>query len=57
LCAVLAVLPYALSSGITPPILEPVLLVLGIFLFGLLAGLIAASKVARMHLLDALRGS
>ncbi|MCO8122110.1 FtsX-like permease family protein [Stieleria sp. TO1_6] len=56
-CAVIAVLPHALSSGIRPPIIEPILLVLGIVVFGLLAGLIAAGKVVRMHLLDSLRGS
>ena len=57
LCAVIAVLPHALSSGMTPPILEPIIVVLGIVAFGLIAGLIAAGKVVRMRLLDALRGT
>ncbi|WP_233148620.1 FtsX-like permease family protein [Rhodopirellula sp. MGV] len=57
LCAVLAVLPYAWSQGITPPVLEPILIVAGIFVFGLFAGLVAAIQVARMRLLDSLRGS
>jgi ABC-type antimicrobial peptide transport system permease subunit len=57
LCAIVAVLPHALSNGITPPIVEPVLLVAGIFLFGLVAGLVAAGRVVRMRLLESLRGS
>ena len=56
-CAVIAVLPHALSQRMTPPIAEPILLVLGIVVFGLIAGLLAAWKVSRMQLLDALRGS
>ncbi|MFU7557313.1 FtsX-like permease family protein [Roseiconus sp. JC912] len=56
-CAILAVLPYAWSQGTSPPIIEPLALVLGIFVFGLLAGLIAAVQVSRMRLLDSLRGS
>ncbi|KAA5538773.1 FtsX-like permease family protein [Roseiconus nitratireducens] len=56
-CAVIAVLPYAVASGITPPIVEPVLLLLGIVAFGLLAGLVAAGKVIRMPLLESLRGT
>ena len=57
LCAIIAVLPHAFSRGMTPPVLEPVLLVGCIVIFGLLAGLIAAGKVVRMPLLDSLRGS
>ncbi|MEM6472879.1 MAG: FtsX-like permease family protein [Planctomycetota bacterium] len=56
-CAVLAVMPYTLLSSNRPPIVEPIVLVFGIFLFGLLAGLLASGRVARMRLLDALRGS
>ncbi len=55
LCAVVAVIPYAWTSGIRPPILEPVLIVLGIIVFGMLAGLLAVSRVARMPLLSSLR--
>jgi ABC-type antimicrobial peptide transport system permease subunit len=57
LCAVIAVLPHALSQRMAPPIVEPILLILGIVLFGLIAGLFAAGKVIRMRLLDSLRGS
>lgn len=57
LCAVIAVLPFALSQSMSPPIIEPIVLVLGIVVFGMVAGLIAAGKVVRMRLLDALRGS
>jgi ABC-type antimicrobial peptide transport system permease subunit len=54
-CAVLAVLPYAILSGLKPPVLEPVLVVAGIIVFGLLAGALAARQVLRMPLMDALR--
>lgn len=57
LCAVVAVLPHAWTSRTTPPVLEPIVLVMGIVLFGLIAGLLAASRVVRMRLLDSLRGS
>lgn len=57
LCAVIAVLPHALSKGTTPPIIEPVVLVIGIIVFGLIAGLVAAWKVVRMQLLESLRGT
>ncbi|MEL6108613.1 MAG: FtsX-like permease family protein, partial [Planctomycetota bacterium] len=56
-CAVIAVLPYAISTGTTPPIAEPLYLVAGIVLFGLLAGLVAATRVIRMPLLDSLRAA
>ena len=57
LCAIVAVLPHAISNGIVPPVIEPVLLVGGIVVFGLLAGIIASRKVVTMHLLDSLRAS
>ena len=57
LCAVVSVLPYSITSGTMPPLIEPIVLVAGIVLFGLLAGLIAAGKVVRMRLLDSLRGT
>ncbi|MCA9137873.1 MAG: FtsX-like permease family protein [Planctomycetales bacterium] len=57
LCAVIAVLPHAWASGTTPPIVEPIALVIGIVAFGLVAGLLAAGRVVRMRLLDSLRGS
>ena len=57
ICAVLAVLPHAWSQGIVPPIGEPLLLVVAIFVFGLFAGVLAAIQVSRLRLLDSLRGS
>lgn len=56
-CAVLAVLPYGLISGLNPPIVDSLLVVVGILLFGCLAGLLAVVRVVRMPLLDSLRGS
>lgn len=56
-CAIVAVLPYTLTSGMSPPILEPVMLVGGILLIGLIAGVVAATKVVRLPLLDSLRGT
>ncbi len=55
ICAILAVLPHALLSGLQPPIVEPLVVILGIILFGMLAGLIAVGRVARMPLLESLR--
>jgi putative ABC transport system permease protein len=54
-CAVIAVLPYAILNGIRPPILEPLLIVVGIIVFGMFAGLIAVRRVTRMPLLESLR--
>ncbi len=54
-CAVLAVLPYAILSGLQPPVIEPLLIVLGIVLFGMLAGIIAVGRVVRMPLMSSLR--
>lgn len=56
ICAMLAVLPYGILSGINPPWIEPLLIVIGIVVFGLLAGLLAVRQVAKMPLLDSLRG-
>ncbi|QDT13272.1 FtsX-like permease family protein [Planctomycetes bacterium K23_9] len=55
ICAVLAVLPYALLSGIAPPIAEPLVIVAGIIVFGMIAGLVAVTRVLRMPLMDSLR--
>lgn len=55
ICAVIAVLPHAILNGIQPPILEPLLMVLGIIVFGICAGFIAVSRVSRMPLLESLR--
>ncbi len=55
ICAVLAVLPHAILNGLKPPIVEPLVIVFGIILFGMLAGLIAVRSVARMPLLESLR--
>lgn len=54
-CAILAVLPYAYLSQLKPPVVEPLLVVLGILIFGMLAGLIAVWRVVTMPLLDSLR--
>jgi ABC-type antimicrobial peptide transport system permease subunit len=54
-CAVLAVIPHAILSGLRPPLVEPVLMVLGIIVFGMLAGLIAVGRVVRMPLMESLR--
>ena len=48
-------LPHALLSGLKPPILEPVFFVVGIILFGMLAGLMAVRRVVAMPLLESLR--
>ncbi len=55
LCAIVAVLPHALVSGLKPPIVEPLLVIAGIILFGMMAGLIAVGRVVRMPLLESLR--
>lgn len=53
--AVLAVLPYAWSSGNSVPIGEPLLILLGILVFGMAAGMIAVWRVLTLPLLDCLR--
>ena len=55
LCATLAVLPHAIINGIQPPLLQPLLIVFGIVLFGLIAGLLAVRQVANMPLIESLR--
>ncbi len=55
ICALLAVLPHAILSGLKPPIVEPLAIVVGVILFGMLAGLIAVYRVVRMPLLESLR--
>ncbi|TWU35108.1 ABC transporter permease [Novipirellula artificiosorum] len=55
LCALFAVLPYGRISGIHPPWMEPLVIVLGIVAFGLLAGLLAVIRVVKMPLLESLR--
>ena len=55
ICAVVAVLPHAWVSGIQPPVIEPLVIVGGIIVFGLLAGLLAVARVIRMPLLESLR--
>ncbi len=56
LCAIFAVFPYAVLSGLKPPVIEPLVVVVGIILFGMLAGLFAVRSVVRMPLLESLRG-
>ena len=55
ICAFLAVLPHAVLSGLKPPLLEPLVVVIGIIGFGLLAGLLAVGRVVKMPLMDSLR--
>ena len=55
ICAMLAVLPHAILNDLVPPVVEPLLIVAGIILFGMLAGLVAVRRVARMPLLESLR--
>jgi putative ABC transport system permease protein len=54
-CAVLAVVPHAILSGLKPPLVEPIVMVIGIILFGMLAGIIAVGRVVRMPLMESLR--
>ncbi len=54
-CAALAVLPYAVKSGLRPPILEPLLALMGIAVFGVIAAIIAVRRVMSLPLLDSLR--
>ena len=55
LCAVMAVLPYAWISGMEVPVLQPLMVVVGIIAFGMLAGVVAVSQVLRIPMIDALR--
>lgn len=55
LCAALAVTPYLLTGQSRPPIAEPLLAVLLIAGFGLVAGSLAVARVVRMPLVGALR--
>ncbi|TWU58837.1 FtsX-like permease family protein [Rubripirellula tenax] len=55
LCAIIAVVPYSYISGTELPIVEPVLIVVGIMVAGMLAGLVAVARVGRMPLLESLR--
>jgi hypothetical protein len=54
-CAILAVIPHAWIRGLTPPLVEPLLIVAGIILFGMLAAAVAVSRVVKMPLLESLR--
>ena len=56
-CAVLAVLPHALINGLSPPVVEPLVILIGITLFGMLAGLAAVRQVSKMPLLESLRST
>lgn len=55
ICAILAVIPHALLSGLDPPVIEPLLIVAGIIVFGMLAGALAVRRVVRMPLMESLR--
>lgn len=54
-CAILAVIPYAWTSGSSIPIMQPVLIVVGILGLGMLAGLLAVHRVTTMPLAQSLR--
>ena len=54
-CAILAVFPYGLITGIRPPWKEPLIIVFGVLAFGLLAGMIAVRQILKMPLLESLR--
>jgi ABC-type lipoprotein release transport system permease subunit len=54
-CAVLAIAPYAILSGLKPPVTEPIIVIVGIIVFGLLAGMLAVRQVLRLPLTDSLR--
>ena len=55
LCAVLAVLPYAVINRVRPPILEPLGVVIAVIAFGMLAGMLAVRRVLTLPLLSSLR--
>ncbi len=55
ICAVLAVLPHAFVNELRPPIIEPIAIIVGIIVFGMLAGLSAVGRVVRMPLIQSLR--
>ena len=57
LCAATVVIPHAVLSGLRPPLVEPVVFVIAIIAFGLLAGLIVIRQVVSMPLLESLRSS
>lgn len=54
-CAMIAILPYSLLSGLRPPVVGPLLIVAGIIVFGMIAGLVAVRRVGKMPLLESLR--
>ncbi|MFG0255025.1 MAG: ABC transporter permease, partial [Rhodopirellula sp. JB053] len=53
--AIVAVLPYAWMTGNAVPIVEPMWILFGILVFGMLAGMIAVCRVMTLPLLDSLR--
>ncbi|SMP51854.1 ABC-type antimicrobial peptide transport system, permease component [Neorhodopirellula lusitana] len=53
--AILAVLPYAYFTGAAVPIAEPLWILGGILVFGMLAGLLAVWRALTLPLLDSLR--
>ena len=56
-CAILAVLPHAIINGLDLSVVEPLVILVGITLFGLLAGLAAVRRVSKMPLLESLRSN
>lgn len=55
LCAVLSVIPHAWVSGVRPPLMEPLLIVVGILVLGMVSGMVAVRRVSRIPLLQSLR--
>ncbi|MCM2374328.1 FtsX-like permease family protein [Aporhodopirellula aestuarii] len=53
--AIVAVLPYMWMTGNSVPIAEPLWILLGILVFGMLAGMIAVWRVTTLPLLESLR--
>ncbi len=53
--AIVAVLPYAWMTGNSVPIAEPLWILVGILVFGMLAGMIAVWRVMTLPLLESLR--
>lgn len=53
--AIFAVLPYSWITGNSIPLVEPLWILMGILVFGMLAGLIAVWRVTTLPLLESLR--
>jgi len=54
-CAAIAIAPQAIAGRVMPPFAAPLIAVLTIALVGLVAGLLAVSRVVRLPLIESLR--